>query len=152
MSTFRRFEDIKAWQLARELNREIYRATQAGEFSRDFALRDQIRRASISVSSNIAEGHERRSPRDFARFLTIAKASAAEVRSQLYLALDLGYLSDDEATPLFDLTLQIGRTLSGLIRYLLRDASEAVGEPYEAYSSLEDNDDLTPLGTLNSEL
>lgn len=146
MSTFQRFEDIKAWQLARELNRVLYDRTSRGAFSRDFALRDQIRRASISISSNIAEGHERRTPRDFARFLTIAKASAAEVRSQTYLAIDLGYLEDEDAEALLELTSQVGRTLSGLIRYLLHDASSTVRE-----SDIEYDFSESSLGTLNSE-
>lgn len=93
MAAFKRFEDIQAWQLGRELNRVVYGLTSDGAFARDFGLKDQIRRASISVSSNVAEGFGRRSPKEFARFLDIALGSAAEVQSQLYLALDLGYLS-----------------------------------------------------------
>ena len=131
MATFRRFEDIQAWQLGRELNREVYRLTSGGGFARDFGLRDQIRRASVSVTSNVAEGYGRRSARDFARFLTMASGSTAEVQSQLYLALDLGYLSRDD----FDATLALARRIAGALVNLtayLRSTS-TVREPAEEY-------------------
>ncbi|HET7321869.1 MAG TPA: four helix bundle protein [Longimicrobiaceae bacterium] len=80
------------WQKARALCVEIYRVSGSGRFARDFGLRDQIQRAAVSVMSNVAEGFERSSHAEFARFLTIAQASAAEVRSQLYIAHDLDYL------------------------------------------------------------
>ena len=89
-----RFEDLVAWQKARELTREIYRVTNTGRFGKDFALRDQIRRASVSVLSNLAEGFDRASRSEFHQFLVIAKGSCAEVRSQLYIAVDAGYLSE----------------------------------------------------------
>ncbi|PSQ92571.1 MAG: four helix bundle protein, partial [Bacteroidetes bacterium SW_4_67_19] len=85
MATFHRFEDIESWQKARRLARRIYELTGNGDFARDFGLRDQIRRAAVSIMSNIAEGFERGSRREFARFLDIAKASAGEVRSPLYV-------------------------------------------------------------------
>ena len=86
MATFHRFEDIESWQKARRLARRIYELTGNGDFARDFGLRDQIRRAAVSIMSNIAEGFERDSRREFARFLDIARASTGEVRSQLYVA------------------------------------------------------------------
>jgi four helix bundle protein len=89
-----RFEDIVGWRKARVLAKTIYDISSAGPFARDFALRDQMRRAGISVMSNIAEGFERHSNADFRRFLAIARASAAEVRSQAYLAFDLGYIDE----------------------------------------------------------
>jgi four helix bundle protein len=95
MSKVERFEDLHAWQGAREAASSVYRATSVGAFSRDYALRDQIRRAVISVPSNIAEGFSRRSNKEFAHFLFIAKGSIAEVQSQLYLALDQGYISQE---------------------------------------------------------
>jgi len=146
MATFRRFEDIEAWKRGRELNVRIYELTSSGPFANDFALRDQIRRASISVSSNIAEGYARQSPADFARFLVIARASAAEVISQLYLALDLGYISGDAFESARALAEEASATCSGLIRYL-RSASGTVREPDLGW-------DLNPseLRTLNSEL
>ncbi len=91
MAAFQRFEDIKAWQKARELTKEIYLATSDSSFSRDFGLRDQIRRASVSIIANIAEGYGRKTNKDFAHFLVIAHGSAAETQSHLYIALDLNY-------------------------------------------------------------
>ena len=118
MSTFQRFEDIEAWQLGRELTQRVYTATRSGDFERDFALRDLIRRAAISVTSNIAEGFERRTRAEFCRFLDIAKASNAEVRSQLYVALDEGYLSSDDFDALYELSTHTGAKLGALLRYL----------------------------------
>src|SRR6187402_2120947 len=90
------FEDLLAWQKARELNKEVYRITTSKAFVQDRDLRSQIRRASISVMSNIAEGFERLNPREFHHFLVIAKGSCGEVRSQLYAALDANYISQVE--------------------------------------------------------
>lgn len=118
MSSFKRFEDIEAWQLGRELTQRIYAATRVDGFSRDFALRDQVRRAAISITSNIAEGFERRTRREFCRFLDMAKASNAEVRSQLYVALDEGYLTPDDFDTLYELSSHIGAKLGSLLRYL----------------------------------
>src|ERR1044071_8834864 len=88
MSTFQSFEDIEAWQKARELTRRVYEVSEVGAFARDFGLRDQIRRASVSALSNIAEGFERSGTGEFIQFLSAAKGSAGEVRAQLYVALD----------------------------------------------------------------
>jgi four helix bundle protein len=109
-----RFEELIAWQKARVLTREIYIASNVGTFSRDFGLRDQIRRAAASVMSNIAEGHERSNPGDFHRFLSIAKGSNAEVRSQLYVALDAGYLESEEFQRLMTLAEELSRIVGGL--------------------------------------
>ncbi len=87
-----KFEDLIAWQRARDLTKQIYEITKQGEFQRDFGLRDQMRRASVSVMSNIAEGFERGGRSEFHQFLVIAKGSCAELRSQLYVALDVGYV------------------------------------------------------------
>lgn len=111
-----KFEDLVAWQKSRELAKEIYVVTNQGAFSRDFGLRDQIQRASVSVMSNIAEGFERGSPADFHRFLVIAKASCAEVRSQLYLASDVGYLSEEDFKRLMALANETARIIGGLRR------------------------------------
>ena len=88
MATVERFEDLEVWQKAREVVNAVYQVSSDGLFSRDYALRDQIRRAAISIPSNISEGFARRSNREFVQFLFIAKGSAAEVENQLYLALD----------------------------------------------------------------
>src|SRR6266511_2737933 len=93
-----RFEDLVAWQKARALTASIYRATDSGNFARDFGLRDQVRRAAVSVMSNVAEGFERGKSAEFHQFLCIAKASCAEVRSQLYVALDVGHLNHQSFT------------------------------------------------------
>src|SRR6267143_950560 len=90
-----KFEDIESWKKARKLTNEIYQTTTSGDFVRDFGLKDQIRRASVSVLSNIAEGFERGGDKEFLQFLAIAKGSCGEVRAQLYIALDQGYLSQE---------------------------------------------------------
>jgi four helix bundle protein len=95
LARIERFEDVIAWQKARSLTCEVYRVSNQGAFARDFALRDQVRRACISVMSNIAEGFERYSGAEFKHFLAVARGSAAEVRSQLYLACDLGYVDQE---------------------------------------------------------
>jgi len=113
-----KFEDIEAWQEARELARLIYAATATGPFSRDFGLRDQIQRATVSVVSNIAEGFERGSNKEFLHFLYIAKGSAGEVRAQLYVAEDLGYLDAGLAHDLRRRATCVSRRISGFIKYL----------------------------------
>jgi four helix bundle protein len=132
MSTIRKFEDIEAWQTARELANLVYEATCEPGFNRDFALRDQIRRAAISIVSNIAEGYERDGDREFVQFLYIAKGSAGEVRAQLYLALDRNYLTNERFQVLFDNVTTLSRMLFGLIRYLQR--SELTGTKYKQFS------------------
>ena len=97
MATFKSFEDIEAWQKARELTVEIYSISKKGPFGKDYALKNQIQRASIAVMSNIAEGFERGGNREFSQFLSIAKGSVGEVRSQLYIALDQEYLHGESS-------------------------------------------------------
>jgi four helix bundle protein len=119
MAKIERFEDIEAWKKARVLTNRIYRLTNSGDFSRDFGLRDQIRRASVSIMSNIAEGFERGGgDKEFARYLSIAKGSAGEVRSQLYVALDATYLLQTDFDNLTQLALEVSRLLSGFMQYL----------------------------------
>ena len=108
------FEDLIAWQKARELTREVYRVTRHGAFAKDYGLSGQIQRAAVSIMSNIAEGFERGNPREFHQFLSIAKASCAEVRSQLYVALDAGYLEDTSFQELMRLAKETGRVIGGL--------------------------------------
>jgi len=130
MAGFKSFEEIDAWKLARNLSLKGYNLSAAQPFLNDYALRDQVRRAAISISSNIAEGFEREGNKEFVQFLSIAKASTAEVRSQLYLALDLGYISNEEFEQLKLEALSVGKTLSGLIKYL--KTSELKGSKYSA--------------------
>lgn len=112
MGIVNRFEDLKVWQNSRVLNKNIYLYSNNWK---DYELKDQIRRASVSISSNIAEGYDRGSSADFIRFLYIARASATEVRSQLYLALDLKYLTILKFNDLYQQTDIIVRQLSVLI-------------------------------------
>ena len=114
MSDMRRFEDLVAWQLARELTSELYGITRHGAFSRDFGLVDQMRRAAVSVMSNIAEGFERDSIAERLHFYVIAKASCAELRSQLYVALDAGYMDQQVFDTLQAKAERTARVLSGL--------------------------------------
>lgn len=118
MAKFNSFEEIIAWQKARELNLEIYKVTNGPELAKDFALRDQLRKSIISVSSNIAEGFERETKSEFKRFLYISKASVGELRSQLYLSFDLNYISKDKFEELYQSATDISKMLSGLIKYL----------------------------------
>src|SRR6267142_2803435 len=101
MASFKSFEEIEAWKKSRELTKQIYKLTGVGAFAKDFGLKDQIRRACVSIMSNIAEGFERSGTGEFTQFLAMAKGSAGEVRSQLYVALDQRYLSEGEFAMLF---------------------------------------------------
>ena len=124
-----RFEDLRVWQAARTLTNDIYAATRGDRFSRDFGLRDQIQRAAVSVMSNIAEGFESRTNRQFINYLGQAKASAGEVRCQLYVAKDQGYLSASDFEDLYDRADHITRQLYRLIQHLNRSApSSRIGE------------------------
>ena len=118
MAKISKFEDIEAWQLAREMTKAIYAISNDGAFARDFGLRDQIRRASVSIMSNIAEGFERGGDREFFQFVSLAKGSSGEVRAQLYVALDAGYIDQQTFSRLSDMTTQINRMLAGLMKYL----------------------------------
>lgn len=118
MGKIERFEDIRAWQKARVLTQKIYNITGQGAFERDFSLKDQIRRAAISIMLNIAEGFARHSNQEFKRFLFIAHASAAEVQSALYIALDQNHIGQDEFKVLYQETDEVSRLLSGFIKYL----------------------------------
>ena len=111
-----RFEDFTAWQKARVLTAAIYRTTGEGTFARDFPLRDQIRKAAISIMSNIAEGFERGKASEFHQFLCVAKGSCAEVRSQLYIALDAVHITRSQFDELMSLAIEVGRLLGGLRR------------------------------------
>jgi four helix bundle protein len=114
LSKVERFEDLIAWQKARDLARAIYQITQEGAFARDFGLARQIQRAAVSIMSNIAEGVERSGRREFHQFLSTAKGSCAEVRSQLYVAFDIGYLMKSEFQRLLAQAEEVGRVVGGL--------------------------------------
>ena len=118
MSTIQKFEDLEAWKISREITKEVYGISSNGLFALDFGLRDQIRRASVSIISNIAEGFERDGDKEFVQFLAIAKASAGEVRSQLYVALDQEYISEIEFNSVYQKLVENSRVISGLMKYL----------------------------------
>lgn len=118
MGKFESFEEIISWQKSRSLNKRIYEITSKEKFKMDFELTRQLRRASISITSNIAEGFERNTDKEFIYFLYVAKASSAEIRSQLYLALDLEYITIHEHKELFSEVSEITKLISGLIKYL----------------------------------
>jgi len=119
-----RFEDLVAWQKARELTKQIYSMTKRESFSKDFGLREQIQRSSVSIMSNIAEGFERGSRPEFHKFIVIAKASCAEVRSHLYVAFDVGYINNEEFNSVSSLAIiEVSKILGGL-RSSLKNKTE----------------------------
>ena len=135
MPTIRIVEELEAWQKARELVKAIYEMTKRGEFSRDFGLRDQIRRASVSVMSNIAEGFERGGSTKFIHFLSMAKGSAGEVESQRYVALDAGYIDNGRFDSVRAIAGSTKRLIAGLRNYL--NGSNIKGQKYKQYSQPE---------------
>ena len=118
MRNVERFEELKVWQAGRDLVNAVYQASSGGAFSRDYALRDQICRAAISIPSNIAEGFSRHSNKEFIKFLFISKGSAAEVQSQLYTALDQSYISQETFDTIYETLEVIAKQLSCFITYL----------------------------------
>ena len=118
MATWKRFEEMEVWKKSCRPACDVYASTRDGELARDFALRDQMRRSAISVPSNIAEGCERTSDKEFARSLSIAKGSCGELRTQLYIARKLGYLGAQNARELVKRAEEISKMLGGLIKRL----------------------------------
>ena len=118
MGTFRRFEDIEAWQAARELTKAVYALTSRGDFAKDFGLKDQMRRAAVSVMSNIAEGFESRTEGLFLEFLGRAKGSSGELRAQFYVVQDAGYVPANEIAPLQEACSKCSSQISRLMEYL----------------------------------
>ena len=116
MSKITRFEDLVAWQRARQYAAVIHRLTQQPKFARDFKLRDQIWGAAISIASNIAEGFERNRLREFHQHLSVAKASCGEVRSDLYLAFDAGHIDEPTLRDTLGQGVELGRIVGGLRR------------------------------------
>ena len=120
MATFKRFEEMHSWQSARDLVKLVYEVTKLSGFNRDFALRDQIRRAVISVMSNIAEGFGTGTDADFVRFLGYARRSTSETQSQLYAALDQGHISSEKFDEIYTKANITERQINALIGYLTR--------------------------------
>lgn len=119
MAQVERFEDLVAWQKARELTREIYQITRKGAFAKDYGPANQIQRAAVSIMSNIAEGFERNGMNERLQFFATAKASCAEVRPQLYIALDVGYLTQTEFDTLLVMSEEVARILGKLRQSLI---------------------------------
>ena len=121
MSTIKNFEDLKAWQKAREMAGYIYALTRKQKFSRDFGLCNQIQEAAGSAMHNIAEGFEAGYDPEFIRFLKMARRSAGEVQSELYLALDADYITQEELKKAYDLTTDAKKLINGMISYLSKN-------------------------------
>ena len=129
MAKIERFEDIEAWKKARELTKIIYEITAKGDIAKDFALKDQLRRASVSIMANIAEGFEREGNKEFRQFLAMAKGSVGEVKALLYVALDAGLTSSQQVHRLMALADEASRLLAGFLRYL--KASDKKGSKFK---------------------
>jgi four helix bundle protein len=118
MSTFKKFEDMEVWKKAMVLTRGIYKSSNQPSFSKDYNLANQLRKSSVSIASNIAEGVERDGNKELVNFLYIAKGSCGELRCQLYIALDQNYLDRKSFKELYNLATEISRSLMKLIKYL----------------------------------
>ncbi len=129
MTTISNFEELKAWQKARELAGNVYKLTRQDLFSRDFGLRDQIQRAASSVMHNIAEGFESGYDPEFVRFLKMARRSAGEVQSELYLALDAGYITEEDFGRAYTLTVDTKKLINGMISYLNKRGKSQSDKP-----------------------
>ena len=133
------FEELKVWQYAFSLTQKVYELTQQNGFERDYELKDQIRRASISVMNNISEGFDRSGNKEFIQFLAIAKGSAAEIRSMLYIAQSQGYITENQFLEIKNQCLDISRMLGGLIKYIKNSSYKGskfiVKEPGDNYDT-----------------
>ena len=116
------FEDLQVWKDSRILVKSIYQLTSDGKFSKDFGLREQIQRASVSIMNNIAEGFERNNNKEYVKFLGYSKGSAGEVRSMLYVATDLGYISQDKFNMHYQMAINIITQISNFIKYLKKSS------------------------------
>jgi four helix bundle protein len=139
-----KFEDLIAWQKARDLTRAIYQATAAGSFAKDFVLRDQIRRAAVSVMSNLAEGFERGGRSEFHQFLSVSKSSCAELRSQLYVALDATHLSPSTFRQLMLQAEEVARIIGGLRKAVHTQRLQARASTTRAKSAKPQSSVLSP--------
>jgi four helix bundle protein len=118
MNKIERFEDVIAWQKARAMTKEVYAVTKVAPFTKDFGLKDQIQRSSVSTMANIAEGFERGGDKEFIQFLSNSKGSCGEVRSHLYVALDQEYISESTFDALYANSVEVSRLISGFMTYL----------------------------------
>jgi four helix bundle protein len=118
---FNSFEDLQVWKDSRVFVHSIYQLTSEGKFNKDFGLRDQIQRAAVSIMNNIAEGFERNNNKEFVKFLGYSKGSAGEIRSMLYVALDLDYISRNDFDKIYSAAINIVTQLSNFIKYLRKN-------------------------------
>jgi four helix bundle protein len=118
MTTAKRFEDLEVWQRAKDLTNLVYKHSADGTFARDFGLRDQIRRAAVSIMSNIAEGFESQTQAMFIKYLSHAKGSAGELRAQLYIAKDQKYISEESFSEMFSLAEICSKQIARFVQYL----------------------------------
>ncbi|MCK4225938.1 four helix bundle protein [candidate division WOR-3 bacterium] len=139
MDKIKRFQDIESWKKSRELVREIYTISREGEFSKDWGLKDQIRRAAVSIMSNISEGFCRQTDKEFIQFLYIARGSASEVQSQLYVAYDLSYINEETFNTLLDGTEVIANLIGGFIRYLKGESADPRHETHDSRHKTHDS-------------
>jgi four helix bundle protein len=146
MASIKRFEEIKAWQKARELVNAVYAVTREGAFARDFGLRDQIRRAAGTIMHNIAEGFDSGTDAEFRRFLRISARSASEVQSQLYTAIDQGYLIQAQFNLLYEQTEAVKAHIRKFIKYLSASNGNGIREQREDYFV---SGDIETLATLD---
>jgi four helix bundle protein len=139
MATMRSFEELEVWKKARVISTEIFKATMSESFVKDFALKDQIKRASGSIMDNIAEGFERGGRKEFIQFLSYAEGSSGEVKSQLYRALDRQHVDEETFQKFHHQVSEIGKMLAGLINYLKKTTVEGtkyLKEPDSFYQAL----------------
>ena len=129
MSKIERFEDIVAWQKARELTRDVYGHSKVGPFAKDYGLKDQIQRAAVSAMGNIAEGYDRGGDKEFVQFLSTSKGSCGEVKSHLYVALDQQYITTTQFDQLYGKADEVGRLIAGFMSYL--KTSDLRGRKYK---------------------
>ena len=129
MSKYNRFEELPVWKLSKDLAVQIYKITSKGKINKDFGLKGQMQRAALSISSNIAEGFERGSKKEFIQFLYIAKGSCGELRSQMIVAKDLGFLEDNDYSKALSFSVEISQQISGFIDY--RKNTNFIGQKYQ---------------------
>lgn len=129
MATIERFEDLQCWQRARELSKNVYAITKIGDFVKDFEMKGQIRAASGSIMDNIAEGFDRGGRDEFKQFLTVAKGSTGEVKSQLYRALDQQYIVEEKFKEMYEEAEIVSKQIDALRNYLLK--TEIKGRRYK---------------------
>jgi len=118
MGKIEKFEDILAWQKARELTKEIYARSRVGAFAKDFGLKDHIQRAAVSIMGNVAEGFDRGGDKEFIQFLSVSKGSCGETKSHLYVALDREYIDKSQFDRLYGTADEVSRLISGFMGYL----------------------------------